>query len=144
VKDKALLLDCVAKSQSWWHEGLSMYELVQPMQTDCSCTAFTVLSLECTGKSAWRLLHTLLNKLPVLMVVSSRVCGDSGSAAGLFGAECLNAHEFACRYKQAFQQPYAATAALNYYRAYIDVVTTRPSPAFHRLESQPCIMTLQD
>ncbi len=58
-------------------------------------------------------------------------------------AECLTAHVFAYRYKQAFQQPYAATAALNYYRAYIDVVTTRPSPAFHRSEAQLSIMTLQ-
>lgn len=97
--------------------------------------------------------HKLLNKLPadccssygmLRFIVAEKQQQKSSRAACLFWAECLTAPEFACRYKQAFQQPYAATAALNYYRAYVDVVTTRPSPAFHRSESQPCIMPLQD
>ena len=41
-----------------------------------------------------------------------------------------------CRYKQAFQQPYAATAALNFYRAYMQNVTTNPSPSYLRCAPQ--------
>jgi len=50
-----------------------MFELSQPEQTDYKCTAFSLTFLECTGKSAWLLhkLHTLLNKLAVLIVLVS-------------------------------------------------------------------------
>lgn len=41
------------------------------------------------------------------------------------------------RYKQAFQQIYAATAALNFYRAYMQNVTTNPSPGYLRMVQDP-------
>lgn len=37
------------------------------------------------------------------------------------------------RYKQAFQRPGTATAALNYYRAFVDEVTLKPSPNYVRI-----------
>lgn len=37
-----------------------------------------------------------------------------------------------CRYKQSFQQPAAATAALNYYRSLLDEITISPGPNYSR------------
>ena len=45
--------------------------------------------------------------------------------------ELLSLHVL-CRYKQAMQQPYAATAALNYYRAYLKNITTKPTASYLR------------
>ena len=45
-----------------------------------------------------------------------------------------------CRYKQAFQQPYAATAAINFHRSYLSMVTTSLCAAY--LNSIPRIILL--
>lgn len=91
-------------------------------------------------KRSWYILAFQAPLLPELMLTANDCEAlDAGARTGPAAMKtdgAITAQEVA-RYKQAFQQPYAATAALNYYRAYIDVVTTRPSPAFHRMVQDP-------
>lgn len=91
-------------------------------------------------KRSWYILAFQAPVLPELSMTSSDCEAlDAGfrtgpSAMKTEGAITVDEVE---RYKQAFQQPYASTAALNLYRAYIDVVTTRPCPSFHRMVQDP-------
>ncbi|DBB17283.1 TPA: hypothetical protein ACH3X3_014329 [Trebouxia sp. C0006] len=103
-------------------------------------------------KRSWYILAFQAPLLPEIMLTANDCEAlDAGARTGPSAMKtdgAITAHEVerkgsACVavyqswYKQAFQQPYAATAAVNYYRAYIDVVTTRPSPAFHRMVQDP-------
>lgn len=91
-------------------------------------------------KRSWYILAFQAPLLPEVMLTANDCEAlDAGARTGSAAMKtdgAITAHEVE-RYKQAFQQPYAATAALNYYRAYVDVVTTRPSPAFHRMVQDP-------